>query len=774
MRRAESGKEEGTDGTEACGGTPLRGAKVGRSGVHPSCTITNWIFESSRPLEYALSERGTVATKIHEIDHVVGDTRYNHGVIADGPGCVPMYAGVHFWELEVVENERDTCYGVGSWSFGVCRPGIGYESQQDLRGRNDTWVASESRETGVELFCDTCEGFGMFWDPAPEMPDGSRIGLLLDLENGGTLTMYWGGKPCGTIAEGLVGPLLPCVDIAHAGKVVKICGGLVSPAEQHAADVAKMVKRLERWAGQVADETGLEVQYQNWVMDVYRCRLCDDKSSNSGLHIDLSRVGSKANAVVDHFFIFVDLAVKKGFIHVSWDWGLFLMVAAKFLPLRLSCLSGTYSTEKASKLRAIGAAIMPSSATVKMNKRTPEERFRKGMDPSDNASMFRQYGGGALWRTLQHDVAKSFRERASRQDIARFRFKTFATPDDINAATSALRDLRRSRKPESQCREMLRPAVFRRATAGTGLGFKYTAEDEDDLPFIFKLLTDANSWKQTKDGRKMCDDANAITELMSICPETLLRVDGKDMWTPIMDAAFINKPASLAVMLKHDVQPGEGYGCKAFYLQHKAVINAKESSNGYTALHLAVLSKFLDVKTIELLCGAKALHSRDNDGHTALDYASHIASLKSDGSGPISSCFDRHFDRTSFYADEVIPLLEEAQKESLECCAGGWCSNGLCNTMAGFLNGRVKYCSRCKLVAYKSPECQRMDWKYHKKVCQKKGDDLFQILDEFNVAWKGKARDPIRDIHFSQDADLCLYMKDELDFDSEFRRSESE
>ena len=39
------------------------------------------------------------------------------------------------------------------------------------------------------------------------MPKGSRIGLLLDLDNGGTLTMYWDNKLCGTIAAGLVGPM---------------------------------------------------------------------------------------------------------------------------------------------------------------------------------------------------------------------------------------------------------------------------------------------------------------------------------------------------------------------------------------------------------------------------------------------------------------------------------------------------------------------------------------------------------------------------------------
>ena len=79
------------------------------------------------------------------------------------------------------------------------------------------------------LFCPTSEGSGMTLDPVPKMPDGSRIGLLLDLDNGGTLTMYLEGKPCGTIAKGLVGPLLPCISSYWEGKVVKIHGGLAPP-----------------------------------------------------------------------------------------------------------------------------------------------------------------------------------------------------------------------------------------------------------------------------------------------------------------------------------------------------------------------------------------------------------------------------------------------------------------------------------------------------------------------------------------------------------------
>jgi len=81
------------------------------------------------------------------------------------------------------------------------------------------------------LYCNSCKGTGMTFDPKPEMPEGSRIGLLLDLDNGGTLTMYLDNKPCGMIEEGLAGPLLPCIASPpqYEGVVIKIHGGLAPP-----------------------------------------------------------------------------------------------------------------------------------------------------------------------------------------------------------------------------------------------------------------------------------------------------------------------------------------------------------------------------------------------------------------------------------------------------------------------------------------------------------------------------------------------------------------
>ena len=137
-----------------------------------------------------------------------------------------MVSGVNYWELEVVTVGADN----GQWEFGVCRPGIDLNDGVDFVERADTWGMYQDIDPYWELICSTCEGTGMTLDPKPKLPDGSRIGLQLDLDNGGTLTMHLEGKPCGTIAEGLVGPLLPCIS-SWLGKVVKIHGGLAPPPQ---------------------------------------------------------------------------------------------------------------------------------------------------------------------------------------------------------------------------------------------------------------------------------------------------------------------------------------------------------------------------------------------------------------------------------------------------------------------------------------------------------------------------------------------------------------
>eukprot|EP00729_Bicosta_minor_P012812 gene12812-biopygen13197 len=227
------------DGTYSCSYTPLEGAagvgggqwqlEVLLNGKHivgspfaievrPSANMTNWAFGSVATGKYALSRGGAVATKLEDWTWA--------GAIADGAGCTSMTSGINYWELEVVKNDANG----GSWGFGVCRPGIDLNDDGEaFYSGDDTWVMSQRNKPVWNLWCSTCKGTGMTLDPEPKLPEGSRIGLLLDLDNGGTLTMFWEGKPCGTIAAGLVGPLLPCISSYWNGKVIKIHGGLAPP-----------------------------------------------------------------------------------------------------------------------------------------------------------------------------------------------------------------------------------------------------------------------------------------------------------------------------------------------------------------------------------------------------------------------------------------------------------------------------------------------------------------------------------------------------------------
>eukprot|EP00729_Bicosta_minor_P014889 gene14889-biopygen16162 len=225
------------DGTYSCSYTPPDGADAVGGGkvqlqvllngkhiagspfaieVRPRANMTNWAFGSVATGQYTLSEGGAVAAKIADSQR---------GAIADGAGCTPMASGVNYWELEVVNVGSSH----GLWYFGVCRPGIDLDDGEDFYSRADTWLMAQHKAPDWDLRCSTCAGTGMTLNPQPKLPAGSRIGLLLDLDNGGTLTMYWQGKPCGTIAKGLVGPLLPCISSYCKDKVVKIHGGLAPP-----------------------------------------------------------------------------------------------------------------------------------------------------------------------------------------------------------------------------------------------------------------------------------------------------------------------------------------------------------------------------------------------------------------------------------------------------------------------------------------------------------------------------------------------------------------
>lgn len=118
----------------------------------------------------------------------------------------------------------------GLWDFGVCRPGTNVNDGEDFERKADTWlIRNNSNSWGLE--CNSCAGTGVTLDPKPKLHEGAWVGLLLDLDTGGTLTMYLEDTPCGTIAAGLAGPLLPCAVLYGKAMLVKIHGELAPPPQ---------------------------------------------------------------------------------------------------------------------------------------------------------------------------------------------------------------------------------------------------------------------------------------------------------------------------------------------------------------------------------------------------------------------------------------------------------------------------------------------------------------------------------------------------------------
>ena len=113
--------------------------------------------------------------------------------------------------------------------FGVCRPGIDLNDGKRFFKRDDTWMMGQGNHPHWALECNSNKGNFVDQSIRRKLNAGDRVGLLLDLDNGGTLTLYLDGKPCGTIAEGLAGPLHWCIAPYYAGKAVRIHAGLEIP-----------------------------------------------------------------------------------------------------------------------------------------------------------------------------------------------------------------------------------------------------------------------------------------------------------------------------------------------------------------------------------------------------------------------------------------------------------------------------------------------------------------------------------------------------------------
>lgn len=184
-------------------------------------------FRSMATGYYTYSEGGTVATKVGTGAYggAICDGQFTEG--GDGAGAAaaaPMVEGKHRVQLEVVKSGK----GDDDWSFGLCRPEIDLNDGKAFPNRDDTWMMYQAQENEIldhplwSLCCKSNKGNFEDYSIKRKLNVGDRVGLRLDLDNGGILTLYLDGKPCGTIAEGLTGPLHWCISSESAGKAVRI------------------------------------------------------------------------------------------------------------------------------------------------------------------------------------------------------------------------------------------------------------------------------------------------------------------------------------------------------------------------------------------------------------------------------------------------------------------------------------------------------------------------------------------------------------------------
>lgn len=177
--------------------------------------VIDWHFEPiSLVTDYAFEGDKKVATKL---------TTANVGIA--GHNGYAITSGIHYWELET-----QNIIPAAGFYFGVCRAGI--DPCTDFIERDETWLMFTHDSTWEYKGARPNQGTGMLATPLPNIStDGKKIGLLLNMEDG-TLTMFLDKKPCGTIANNLNGPLLPCILLPGVGSKVKIHGNMVPPPPQ--------------------------------------------------------------------------------------------------------------------------------------------------------------------------------------------------------------------------------------------------------------------------------------------------------------------------------------------------------------------------------------------------------------------------------------------------------------------------------------------------------------------------------------------------------------
>lgn len=173
-------------------------------------------FKTVAEGHYDLSDDKTVITKIKDSWK---------GAICDATD--PMETGKHAIKLEVVSNGDEYKNGTDradEWWFGVCRPESDVDHYHGFHNLNSDVFSIYQDNTGSWALTPFSPYKGNIVDGAirRSLEAGDQVELQLDLDNGGTLTLYLDGEPQGTICEGLKGPLHWCIECLYPGKTIKV------------------------------------------------------------------------------------------------------------------------------------------------------------------------------------------------------------------------------------------------------------------------------------------------------------------------------------------------------------------------------------------------------------------------------------------------------------------------------------------------------------------------------------------------------------------------
>lgn len=152
--------------------------------------------------------------------------------------------------------------------------------------------------------------------------------------------------------------------------------------------------------------------------------------------------------------------------------------------------------------------------------------------------------------------------------------------------------------------------------------------------------------------------------------------------------------------------------------EHVRQQNGGDYASGRTALTLAIENGHWQTLEALLIGGANPnLHDKDTYSPLHIIAANHnnaskekraqmVELLKEYGANPNAGSI---FGTAAEQAGAFAPSKRVSKEIERKCC----------NTACGKTSGQLSNCSECKRVQYCNQECQKADWKAHKKVCKK-------------------------------------------------------